>query len=245
MAYDSARHRIVLFNGLGGFGSQTWEYGTLLERRCDGRDDNGDGTIDESCDDDADGYCDAALGHGGVPWACPLGAGDCDDSSPGAHPGATEVCDGADNDCDGSAEVILGDDDSDGVDNACDNCPLASNPAQTNSDGKGDGGDACDMSIYAPLDGAGLCTGNPPAIRWSTESYDQFEVQVSWDPGFKEGKRYSSGEEMIRTSEWTPPPRLWERGCAKAQPNLYIRVLGKVARSPLKELSDIVTLQVE
>jgi len=41
-------------------------------------------------DDDADGY--EALACGGT---------DCDDTDPGNNPGATEVCDGADNDCDG------------------------------------------------------------------------------------------------------------------------------------------------
>ncbi len=36
------------------------------------------------------------------------------------------------------------DDDNDGIENARDNCPLVSNPRQTNTDGANDGGDACD-----------------------------------------------------------------------------------------------------
>ena len=34
----------------------------------------------------------------GAPGAC---GDDCDDTNPAAHPGGTEVCDGADNDCNG------------------------------------------------------------------------------------------------------------------------------------------------
>ena len=44
-------------------------------------------------DDDADGY--EALGCGGT---------DCDDGNAGIYPGSTEVCDGADNDCDGTVD---------------------------------------------------------------------------------------------------------------------------------------------
>jgi hypothetical protein len=58
-------------------------------------------------DRDADGYGDPAL-----PWeACDTAVcgdfafvandGDCDDGDPDAHPGAAEVQDGVDNDCDG------------------------------------------------------------------------------------------------------------------------------------------------
>ncbi|MDP2309564.1 MAG: putative metal-binding motif-containing protein [Pseudomonadota bacterium] len=81
---------------------------------CDGVgiDDDCDGVADEDsaldaetfyADDDGDGYGDAAATH----EACAAPSGyvendtDCDDGEPLAHPGATEVCDGFDNDCDG------------------------------------------------------------------------------------------------------------------------------------------------
>ncbi len=68
---------------------------------CDGRDNDCDGTVDEGCDDDNDDYCDAAMGYSGSSPACPLGGGDCDDTSGVTHPGAVEICDGVDNDCNG------------------------------------------------------------------------------------------------------------------------------------------------
>ncbi|MBN2250607.1 MAG: hypothetical protein JW724_00850 [Candidatus Altiarchaeota archaeon] len=57
---------------------------------CDGRDNDCDGLVDETCDYDGDGYS--------------IEQGDCDDSDAVIKPGATEVCDGADNDCNGQTD---------------------------------------------------------------------------------------------------------------------------------------------
>lgn len=52
-----------------------------------------------SRDNDGDGYKGPAPGHAvGDPGAC---GDDCDDTSAAAHPGAKEICDGVDNDCNG------------------------------------------------------------------------------------------------------------------------------------------------
>ena len=48
----------------------------------------------DDCDNDNDGVT--------------IAQGDCDDSNGAVHPGATEVCDGVDNDCDGAVDENAG-----------------------------------------------------------------------------------------------------------------------------------------
>ncbi|MFH1463757.1 MAG: MopE-related protein [Pseudomonadota bacterium] len=82
---------------------------------CDGTDNDCDGTVDEPDaadaatwyqDRDLDGYGDPALAT--VACTAPSGAiadgRDCDDLASGINPAATEVCDGVDNDCDGTTD---------------------------------------------------------------------------------------------------------------------------------------------
>lgn len=83
---------------------------------CDGADNDCDGQVDEGAaantyyrDADGDGYGDAAVSTTG----CQAPAGfvannwDCDDTNAAVHPAAAEVCDGADNDCDGQVDEGL------------------------------------------------------------------------------------------------------------------------------------------
>lgn len=96
-----------------------------------GQSDGDDDGVGDACDDcldlDADGYGNP--GH----EACPAGAEtDCDDGDRFIGPGAPEVYDGRDNDCDGLTDEGL-DDDGDGIPNFRDRCPntppnLAVNP---------------------------------------------------------------------------------------------------------------------
>lgn len=88
------------------------------QERCSGLDDDCDGLVDDSdesvdlgsgldwwVDADADGY-----GSGTSAWACEVptnGADndlDCDDSNPASYPGAPELCDEQDNNCQGTVD---------------------------------------------------------------------------------------------------------------------------------------------
>jgi hypothetical protein len=75
------------------------------------------GGLDEDCDGDVDGNdldcvpdCPDADGDGfavcGTGCQLPSGktCGDCDDTRPGVHPGATETCNDRDDDCDGQTD---------------------------------------------------------------------------------------------------------------------------------------------
>jgi len=83
------------------------------EERCNGLDDNCDGSIDEELagwlDEDGDGWGGAtaatcANGEAGVVAQ----GGDCADTDPGRHPGAAEVpCDEIDQDCDGQVPEMV------------------------------------------------------------------------------------------------------------------------------------------
>jgi hypothetical protein len=69
---------------------------------CNGKDDDCDGAVDEGLpviDADHDGHY--------LPGSCAAPADDCDDTDPAVYPGAAEVCDAKDNDCDGGIDEGL------------------------------------------------------------------------------------------------------------------------------------------
>ena len=71
---------------------------SVTSESCNGLDDDCDGLVDEGLDADGDGYtvCGTLPGGGTRP-----GSIDCDDANVAVHPGAAEVCNGIDDDCDG------------------------------------------------------------------------------------------------------------------------------------------------
>ena len=80
----------------GADGTQTCEDGEFGECECEYYpDDDGDGYGDENSDPTTD--TEKPAGHAG-------NNDDCDDGNASTHPGADEVCDGEDNDCDGKVD---------------------------------------------------------------------------------------------------------------------------------------------
>jgi hypothetical protein len=73
---------------------------------------------------------------------------DCDDKDPAVNPGAAEVCDGVDNNCNGLVDEGF-DADGDGIADCFDNCIETPNPGQEDSDGDGIG-DVCDACPTIP-----------------------------------------------------------------------------------------------
>ncbi|MBL7954756.1 MAG: S8 family serine peptidase, partial [Flavobacteriales bacterium] len=84
--------------------------GPLLQEVCDGLDNDCDGAVDEDflwyVDADTDGF---GVNGTGLVSCTPLAgrsqvAGDCDDTNITVFPGAQEICDGLNNDCDGNTD---------------------------------------------------------------------------------------------------------------------------------------------
>ncbi|MCA9770925.1 MAG: FG-GAP repeat protein, partial [Myxococcales bacterium] len=100
---------------------------------------------------------------------------DCDDAVATTHPYAPEVCNGADDDCDGQVDEFV-DDDSDGVCDEDDNCGDVPNPEQIDDDGDGFGA-ACDCD-----------DGNPDANPGEREAFNGFDDDCDGriDEGFDE-----------------------------------------------------------
>ncbi len=123
---------------------------TVTSEMCDGLDNDCDGMVDEGYDVDADGYttCGSDPANPGT-RPTPTRA-DCDDTEAAINPGAMEICDGLDNDCDGS------------IDPGCD-CTTGA----TQACGSGIG--ACMPGTQTCVDGAwGACEGGVDAAAGET-----------------------------------------------------------------------------
>lgn len=114
----------------------------LTAEICNGLDDTCDGVTDEGCDDDADGYCDALITYTAGASCLP---GDCNDSDVTVHPGATEVCNAVDDNCNSSTDEGC-DDDTDGW---CDSAMSVVTTAACPKDTSGGSGHDCNDSNAA------------------------------------------------------------------------------------------------
>ena len=137
---------------------------------CDGADNNCDAMTDEGfVDTDEDGLADCVDGDDDQDGSPDLD--DCEPLDAIIYPGAEELCDGLDNDCDGSPDDGLVDTDQDGVPdcrdddldgdevaNDDDNCPFVENPSQQDTDDDGLG-DSCEADVVEDLDGDSVANG--------------------------------------------------------------------------------------
>ena len=152
---------------------------------CDGLDDDCDGEVDENDALDAETWFDDNDGDGFTSCGGPESEPDCDDGDPAVFPGAEELCDGVDGDCDGGLPWDEQDADGDGwmpCDGDCDD----GDPALTPEDGDGDGVSTCNGDCDDTDPGA-----NPDDVDgdgWSTcdEPPDCNDVNSSVSPGHEE-----------------------------------------------------------
>lgn len=131
--------------------------------RCDGVDQDCDGRVDEELtavflDRDGDGHGEAELPACDLALPTAATGGDCDDTNSHVHPAATEICDGVDDDCDGSI---------DGTDARCaigaettclDGRCVWTECLDGREDCNGVAGDGCEVDLTADPRHCGGCT---------------------------------------------------------------------------------------
>lgn len=161
------------------------------EEVCNEVDDDCDGSIDEGtpqlfwhidADDDGHGEDDSDVLACRAPEGYVADATDCDDTDATVYSGAPELCDGLDNNCDGTVdEGVWPDADADGVP-TCTDCddadPDVGGPRTWYEDGDGDG-------YVVPINGVESCT-QPDGWAVMAEEADCSEHNEEVYPGAEE-----------------------------------------------------------
>jgi MYXO-CTERM domain-containing protein len=195
---------------------------------CDGVDQDCDGVPDDGlvvptwyADADGDGHGDPLTGEVGCsqPSGSVADGDDCDDGDASVHPGADEVCDGLDQDCDADADegavdatTFYGDADGDGYGD-----PAAPELACEAPDGAVDNGDDCDDGEpEAHPGGVEVCDGIDQDCD-GTVDRDAIDAP-EWYPD-ADGDGLGDGESPTRACD-PPPGTVAEPGdCDDADPS--------------------------
>ncbi len=177
-----------------------------IDNDCTGGPDDGLTFADYFVDTDGDGYGTGSAQNRCEPpaWQNASQAGDCVDSDASIHPGATEVCDGVDQDCDGTADDGLGfsdwwaDGDSDGF-------GAGSSTTDCASPGSGyvnNGADCDDTRAAINPTAAELCDGIDNDCDGTP---DDDLPQIDW---FRDADSDGYGTGTAAT-DCAPPPGSW------------------------------------